>query len=46
MTNALTLVKALDAPAIPHLKREKLKSRRERRQEERDLIKSGKPKQK
>ncbi|MBD2016097.1 hypothetical protein H6F96_19255 [Microcoleus sp. FACHB-53] len=39
MTNPLTLVKALDRPIIPRPKREKLKSRRERRLEARNTEK-------
>jgi hypothetical protein len=44
MTNPLTLVKALDAAAIPRPKREKLKTRRQRRLEARNTQKKiGQP---
>ncbi len=47
MTNSLTLVRALDTPpSAPRAKREKLKSRRIRRQELRDRVKAAKNNQK
>jgi hypothetical protein len=43
MTNALTLVKALDAPPTnPHFKLQKLKPRRQRRQEMHDRDRAAK----
>jgi hypothetical protein len=42
MTKPLTLVKALDAPSTSRSKREKLKPRRQRRQELRDRDRAAK----
>ncbi|MBW4549293.1 MAG: hypothetical protein KME25_33530 [Symplocastrum torsivum CPER-KK1] len=43
MTNPLTLVKKLDKPSVAaHPKRRQIKSRQQRRQEERDRVKANK----